>query len=328
MADVARRAGVAPQTVSRVANGQPGVVESTRARVLAAMEELQYRPNHAARALKRGSFRSLAVVLSGRASAGSFRTLQAIVDAATHRGYSVTVMALEVPNVESLNGIFTRMAEAAIDGAILVMEIESEAGFHLSRLPYGRLVVVDANAGTRYPAVDSDQASGVGAAIDHLLGLGHDTVHHVTGPSNSFSSQHRIDLWRTHLREAGRPVPAPVVGDWTAASGYRAGVQIAEEGAATAVFLCNDEMALGLMRAFGERGVRVPQDVSVVGFDDIALASQFPTPLTTIRQDFDELGARAVDLLVRQLEGEAVAPHVDLVPTRLVVRESTAAPRK
>lgn len=328
MADVARLAGVAPQTVSRVSNGQPGVVESTRAKVLAAMEELQYRPNHAARALKRGSFQSLAVVLSGRASAGSFQTLQAIVDSAAGRGYSVTVMALEVPNVESLNGVFTRMGEAAIDGAILVMEIESAAGIHLSRLPYGRLVVVDSNAGKRYPAVDSDQASGVHAAMDHLLGLGHDTVHHVTGPANSFSSNHRVSLWREHLQASGRSVPEPIAGDWSAESGYSAGVRIAEAGAATAVFVCNDEMALGLMRALGERGIRVPEDISVVGFDDIALAPQFPTPLTTIRQDFDELGHRAVDLLVRQLEGDVVAPHVDLVPTRLVVRESTASPRR
>lgn len=328
MADVARLAGVAPQTVSRVANGQPGVVDGTRAKVLAAMEELQYRPNHAARALKRGSFRSLAVVLSGRASAGSFQTLQAIVDAAASRGYSVTVMALEVPSAEGLDGIFTRMGEAAIDGAILVMEIESVTGIHLSRLPHGRLVVVDASAGERYPAVDSDQDAGVRAVMEHLLGLGHDTVHHVTGPGNSYSANRRVEFWRQCLQDAGRSVPEAVLGDWSAESGYRAGMRIAEEAAATAVFVSGDEMTLGLMRALDERGLRVPQDISVVGFDDIALASQFSPPLTTIRQDFSELGRRTVDLLIRQLEGDTITPHVDLVPTQLIIRESTAPPRR
>lgn len=328
MADVARLAGVAPQTVSRVANGQPGVVDRTRDKVLAAMEELQYRPNHAARALKRGSFRSLAVVLSGRASAGSFRTLQAIVDEAARRGYTVTVMALEVPSTEGLDGIFTRMGEAAIDGAILVMEIESVTGIHLSRLPHGRLVVVDSSAGERYPAVDSDQDAGVRAVMEHLLGLGHATVHHVTGPSNSYSANRRVELWRQYLQDAGKSVPEAVPGDWSAESGYRAGVRIAEEGAATAVFVSGDEMALGLIRALGERGLRVPQDISVVGFDDIALASHFSTPLTTVRQDFGELGRRTVDLLIRQLEGNIITPYVELVPTELIVRESTAPPRR
>ena len=327
MADVARLAGVAPQTVSRVSNGHPGVVDSTRARVLAAMEELQYRPNHAARALKRGSFRSLAVVLSGRASSGSFRTLQAMVDAAAELEYSVTVMALETPSADSLREVFTRMAAAAIDGAVLVMEIDSAAGIHLSRLPQGRLVVVDASARDRYPSVDSDHVAGVNAVMEHLLGLGHETVHHVTGPSDSYSSNVRVDAWRRCLQAAGRVVPAPLAGDWSAESGYRAGLRITQDAAATAVFVSNDEMALGLMRALGEHGIRVPHDISVVGFDDIALAPQFPTPLTTVHQDFDELGRRCVHLLVRQLEGDDVAPHVSLVPTRLVVRASSGTPR-
>ncbi len=326
MADVARYAGVSPQTVSRVANAHSGVVDDTRRKVLAAMADLKYRPNSAARALKRGSFKSLGVVLSGLTSTGNYRTLEGIVASANRRGYSMTIMTVDAPSDESLGDVFQRMSEAAVDGAILLLEIEAAGELHLTRLPYDRLVIVDSNAAYRYPVVDSDQKSGTRAAVDHLLQLGHSTVHHVTGPENSFSAAGRVDAWREHLMANGRPVPEPIQGDWTADSGYRAGVHIANEGVATAVFVANDEMALGLMRALGERSVRVPQDISVVGFDDIALAANFPTPLTTVHQDFDEVGRRCVEMLIRRIEGDTVPPGVDLVPTQLVVRESTAPP--
>ena len=118
-----------------------------------------------------------------------------------------------------------------------------------------------------------------------------------------------------------------IPGDWSAASGYEAGLRIAELGA-TAVFCSNDEMALGMMRALGERDRCVPDDVSVIGFDDIEIAACFPTPLTTVHQDFDEVGRRCVDLMIRQIEGVEDTPSgVDLVPTKLVIRESTAAPK-
>ncbi|RMB62425.1 LacI family DNA-binding transcriptional regulator [Tessaracoccus antarcticus] len=326
MADVARYAGVSPQTVSRVANEHPGVVDGTRQRVLDAMEDLRYRPNSAARALKRGSFQSLGVVLSGLTSTGNYLTLEGIVRSANQHGYSMTVMTLDEASDENLGNIFHRMSEAAVDGAILLLEIEAADELHLTRLPYDRLVIVDSNAAYRFPVVDSDQASGTRAVMDHLLGLGHSTVHHVGGPENSFSAAARADSWREYLVAHGRPVPEPIIGDWSAESGYRAGVHIADDGVATAVFVANDEMALGLMRALGERGIRVPQDVSVVGFDDIALAANFPVPLTTVHQNFDEVGRRCVEMLIRRIEGDSVPPGVDLVPTSLVVRQSTAPP--
>lgn len=326
MMDVARHAGVSPQTVSRVSNGYPGVLKPTRDKVLASMAALKYRPNSAARALKRGSFESIGVLLSGLETTGNVSTLNGIVGSAAEQGYSLTLMSLGTFSDRTLQSAFARLNESAIDAAILLLEIEGTDEIHLLDLPYERLVVVDSNVAGRYPVVDTDQASGTTAAMEHLYGLGHRHIQHVTGPENSYSSGHRVEAWRTYLMGRGLTVPEPVRGDWTAESGYAAGARIAESGGVTAVFVSNDEMALGLMRAFGARGIRVPEDISVVGFDDIALSAQFPTPLTTVHQDFAEVGRRCVAEVIRQIQTGVVKPSLDLVPTRLVVRNSTAPP--
>lgn len=165
--------------------------------------------------------------------------------------------------------------------------------------------------------------------MHHLLGLGHRTVWHVTGPRTSYASQRRAQAWRDTLREAGRPVPEPLHGDWSAGSGYAAGLTLADEPSCTAVFAANDQMALGLLRAFHERGRAVPGDISVVGFDDISDSAFFVPPLTTVHQDFAEVGRRCVQRALAQIrENEASRPGTDLVPTRLVIRASTAPPRR
>lgn len=327
MADVARHAGVSPQTVSRVSNNYPGVLKPTRDKVLSAMAELKYRPNSAARALKRGSFKSIGVLLSGLESTGNVHTLNGIVASAAEEGYSLTLMTLGAFSDQALQDAFSRLKESAIDAAILLLEIQGADEIHLKDLPYDHVVIADSNAAGLYPVVDTDQATGARSAMAHLHDLGHRRIQHVTGAENSFASGRRMAAWRSFLLDRGLSVPEPIVGDWTAASGYAAGLQIAhsEEGV-TAVFASNDEMALGLMRAFGEHGIRVPEDMSVVGFDDIAIAAQFPTPLTTIHQDFAEVGRRCVAEVLRQIETGIVQPGLELVPTRLVIRESTAPP--
>jgi DNA-binding LacI/PurR family transcriptional regulator len=183
------------------------------------------------------------------------------------------------------------------------------------------VVVVDSDAGDRYPVVDTDQADGARQAVRHLLELGHPTVWHVAGPAESFSAERRAQAWRTVLEEAGREVPPVARGDWSAESGYRAGLQL--PATCSAVFAANDQMALGVLRALHQRGRRVPEDVSVAGFDDIADASSYLPPLTTVHQDFAEVGRRCVQALLEQIGSGAAAPGTDLVPTHLVVRHST-----
>ncbi|MBM7439568.1 LacI family DNA-binding transcriptional regulator [Streptomyces sp. HB132] len=325
MADVARLAGVSSQTVSRVSNGHPMVSGDTRERVLAAMKELNYRPNSAARALKSGRFRTLGVILFTLATTGNVRTLEAISASAADEGYAITLLPVATPTSTDVHGAVTVLGEQMVDGIIVIMEVRLlDAAISLP--PNTHVVVADSDAGDRYSVVDTDQSGGSEAAVRHLLDLGHRTVVHVAGPSESFAAQRRAHAWRKTLEEAGRPVPPPVAGDWSAASGYAAGLDLAADPTCTAIFAANDQMALGVLRALHERGRRVPEDVSVVGFDDIADSASFLPPLTTVHQDFAEIGRLCVDGVLRQIRNETTERGTTLVPTRLIVRASTAPP--
>ncbi len=329
MADVARLAGVSSQTVSRVSNGFPGVTEETRRQVLAAMRELGYRPNSAARALRRGEFRTLGVITFSLSTMGNIRTLEAIATSAAQHGYAVTLLPVAVPTQDEVNGAFSRLGELAVDAVIVIMEIHLLDAATVSLPPGVQVVVADSDAGDRYTVVDTDQAGGARDAVRHLLDLGHDTVWHLAGPEDSFAAQRRANAWRGTLTEAGRVPPPLVRGDWSAESGYRAGLRLADRPDCTAVFAANDQMALGLLRALHERGRRVPDDVSVVGFDDISEAASFLPPLTTIHQDFAEVGRLCVEKVLSKMR--QAGPHgtehgTTLVPTRLVLRHSTAPP--
>jgi DNA-binding LacI/PurR family transcriptional regulator len=326
MADVARLAGVSAQTVSRVSTGHPGVIDSTRAQVLAAMKELGYRPNSAARALKRGEFRTIGVLLFTLATTGNSRTVEAIANHAAREGYAITIIPVAEPTQDGVLGAFTRLGELGVDGAIVILEVHLLDSTRITLPPGVQVVVVDSDAGDTYTVVDTDQADGARQAVRHLLALGHPTVHHVTGPESSFASERRADAWRSVLADAGIVAPAPLIGDWSADSGYAAGLRLADDPSCTAVFAANDQMALGLLRAFHERGRDVPGEISVVGFDDIPEARNFIPPLTTVHQDFAEMGRRCVQTVLRQIRNEVTTPGTTLVPTRLVTRSSTAPP--
>ncbi|WP_329128168.1 LacI family DNA-binding transcriptional regulator [Streptomyces sp. NBC_01465] len=334
MADVAQVAGVSSQTVSRVSNGFPGVNEETRQRVRNAMKELGYRPNSAARALRRGDFRTIGVITFTLSTTGNVRTLEAIAASAAEEGYAVTLLPVAVPTQDELRGAFSRLGELAVDAVIVIMEVHLLHAARLSLPPHVKVVVVDSDAGDRYTVVDTDQAGGTRTAVRHLLDLGHRTVWHLAGPEDSYAAERRTGAWRAALTEAGCEAPELVRGDWSAESGYRAGLELAEQADCTAVFAANDQMALGLLRALHERGRRVPEDVSVIGFDDIPESGSFLPPLTTVHQDFAEVGRRCVASVLGQVRREETADAqktvrgTTLVPTRLVVRNSTAAPGK
>ncbi|MGI5151633.1 LacI family DNA-binding transcriptional regulator [Plantactinospora sp. CA-294935] len=328
MADVARLAGVSSQTVSRVSNGDSAVIETTRQQVLDAMRQLGYRPNSAARALRYGRFNTIGVILFNLSSTGNSRTVEAIATHAATEGYATTLIPLGAPTQDNVLGAFTRMGELAVDGVIVIIEIHLLDTNTVALPPGVHAVVVDPDAGDRYPVVDTDQADGACQAVRHLLDLGHRTVWHVAGPVESFASERRAKAWREVLEAEGRPVPPVERGDWSAESGYRAGLRLVEQPDCTAVFAANDQMALGVLRALHERGRQVPAQVSVVGFDDIPDASAYLPPLTTVHQDFAEVGRRCVQALLRQIRNEPADPGTDLVPTRLVVRSSTAAPQR
>ncbi|WP_241236999.1 LacI family DNA-binding transcriptional regulator [Georgenia faecalis] len=328
--DVAALAGVSAQTVSRVSTGYAGVRAATRERVLAAMDTLGYVPNSAARALKFGSFRTIGVVAHQLARTGESRTVEAVVEAARQEGYGVTLVEVRNPSTEDVTDAVAGLAAMAIDGLVII-RAEAVGPDTLVLPPHIPVVVSDSRFVGHLPAVATDQASGTRQAVEHLLGLGHTSVSHVAGPAGSRPGTERLEAWAATLRAAGHPVPAPYRGDWSARSGYTVGDQVADDVAAgrvSAVFCANDQMALGLMRALYEHGLRVPDDVSVVGFDDIPESAYFWPPLTSVAQDFHRVGERLVSLLFEQIRGGARPDTHVLVPVELKVRQSTAPPRR
>jgi LacI family transcriptional regulator len=177
------------------------------------------------------------------------------------------------------------------------------------------------------PVVTIDQFVGAQLATQHLLDLGHETVWHVTGPRDWPEAVQRIEGWRATLSASGARTPSMVHGDWSPRSGFEAGRMLAVSPDVTAVFAANDQMALGVLHALHEAGIKVPEQVSVVGFDDMPEAEFFTPALTTIRQDFDEVGRRGLQTLVSIIDdSNAEVPEIRVTP-RLVVRSSTGPAR-
>ncbi|WP_380175740.1 LacI family DNA-binding transcriptional regulator [Kineococcus sp. DHX-1] len=323
LADVAQLAGVSQQTVSRVVRGSPSVARRTRERVEAAIAEVGYRPNVAARTLVTKRSHRIGVVAANAALYGAAMTLQGIQEAARATGYSVSLVMLPELTTTSVQEALEDLRAQFVDGAIAVVP-EDEA--------QDAVRAVDA----AFPCVLAPGLDGEGvadaywaevaaarAATDHLLDLGHRTVHHLGGPTDWAESRARSTGWRTALVERLRIVPRPVRGDWTAASGHAAALDLPLQEV-TALFVANDAMAIGALSALVGKGLRVPDDVSVVGFDDVPEAAYYAPPLTTVHQDFAEIGRRCVRVLLGRLRDRVVEPGS--VSPELVVRSSTAPP--
>jgi DNA-binding LacI/PurR family transcriptional regulator len=324
MADVAKLAGVSHQTVSRVINSSLQVRPETRERVLAAMRKLDYRPNSVARALATGRSRTLGVVSFDTTLYGPASTLFAIHRAAHQAGYFISTVSLRTLDKASYLDAVDRLRIQGVEG-LLVIAPQIDAAHAVLQLP-DDLPVVAVEAGPEHgvPVVSVDQAAGAAEATRHLLGLGHATVWHLAGPEDWLEAQQRVAGWRTALQAAGAEIPPPLVGDWSPGSGYALGRRLAEDPRISAVFVANDQMALGLLRAMHEAGRSVPDDVSVVGFDDVPEAAYFTPPLTTVRQDFMEVGQQSFHLLLEEIaRGERSATRFSVAP-ELVVRGSTA----
>jgi DNA-binding LacI/PurR family transcriptional regulator len=326
MADVARLAGVSSQTVSRVSNGHSNVDDATRARVEEAMRTLGYRPNGAARALKSGRFHTIGVIMTTLHTLGNIRTLDAIATEAARAEYGVTLMPISDPTLSGVSGAYRRLTAQAVDGAVIILEARLLDRAEFALPPGIPVVVIDSGAGPGYTAVDTDQALGARQATQHLLSLGHRQVWHIAGPETSFSALHRAESWAQTLRAAGIEPAGLLRGDWTADSGYAAGLELGRRPEVTAIFAANDEMALGAMRALHELGRDIPGDVSVVGFDDMDVAGSLWPPLTTVRQDFAAVGRLSLRKLLAKVADATEPDDTTIVPTELVIRASTAPP--
>ncbi|MBF8189452.1 LacI family DNA-binding transcriptional regulator [Nonomuraea sp. K274] len=328
MADVAKLAGVSGQTVSRVVNGNDRVTAETRTKVETAMKQLGYRANVAARALATGRFGTIGVVMFNLTTVGNVQILDAVLAGARARGYSVSVAVVDAPTAKDVRAAVRGLTDRAVDG-VIVIEARVLDTPHLRLPDEVPLVIADSKTTYPHPSFGMDEAAGARAAVGHLLGLGHATVHHVAGPTGSNAAQRRRAAWQRLLKRAGCPVPPAATGDWSPHSGYTAARRLLTGDGVTAIFAANDQMAVGVLRAAAEAGLRVPDDLSVVGFDDLDFTPFLSPPLTTVRQDLAAVGRRCLDHLITQIEKPpAVATAGRLVRPELVIRASTAPPNR
>ena len=328
MRDVAELAGVSAQTVSRVINEHPYVADDTRQRVLAAMRVLDYQRNPAARALVTRRSGTLGIVGYESPLYGPTSMLYAIEGAARAAGYFVSVASVRHLDRRSVLEAVDWLRRQSVEGIIAIAPKASMASALTQASAGMACVTVGGGCSDAIPSAQIDNAAGARLATRHLLDLGHATVHHVAGPTDWPEAGERIHGWRDALRAAGAPTPPVVPGDWSAGTGYEQGKGLARDRSVTAVFCASDQLALGVLRALHEAGRRVPDDVSVVGFDGTPDGGYFLPPLTSVRQDFVELGRSSLALLLSQLDpvGEAPVLRRTLLLPELVLRSSTAPP--
>ncbi|MCX7520817.1 LacI family DNA-binding transcriptional regulator [Microbacterium sp. STN6] len=320
--DVARLAGVSHQTVSRVLNDLPNVRPSTKQRVENAIRQLRYRPSTAARALVTRRSRTIGLIMTGAPDFGPSSTVLGFNEAARAERYAVSMASMLESDPESVTAAAELLLRQNVEAIVLVAAHRTalEAINHLELgVP---LLAVEAGVPRAAHTVSIDHYGGARAAVDHLVGLGHRAVLHIAGPAHSIDATERVRGWRDALSQHGLVAREPLFGDWSPASGYRFGLELGRSRDFTAVFVGNDQMALGVIHGLTAGGVRVPDDVSIVGFDDIPEAAHFAPPLTTMRQDFAGLGREIMASLLAILGGDDPAPRPPVVP-QLVVREST-----
>jgi DNA-binding LacI/PurR family transcriptional regulator len=325
--DVARIAGVSYQTVSRALNDSQNIRQSTKDRVLEVIAQLGYRPNQAARALVTSRSRTIGVLTSQVATYGPATSLQAIEEAAREAGYLITTTSLATSDYEAIRDRLEYLISQAIEGLVVIAPqvrvFDAIRELEIS-LP---LVTLDSTGRDGQRSLSVDQVAGARLATRHLIELGHRNIIHLAGPQDWIEAEARMKGFLDEMIDRDLDFRPPVLGDWTADLGYQVGQELARFRDFTAVFAANDLMALGLIHAFRDSGLDVPGDVSVIGFDDVPEAAHYWPPLTTVRQDFAEIGRRSIGLLLDELHGQRDRTH-DQIRPELILRKSTAPPNR
>lgn len=333
---VAQMAGVSKMTVSRVLNDRPDVSPSTRRLVKQVIEELGYQPSHAARSLSQGQSCSIGVVAYGIEYFGPSRAVSGIEKQASELGYTPLLYLLRQPESDNVAGILADLTSRHVDGIIwAVPEIGGNRSWverQIPKLPVP-LVFLSMAPQEGLSIVCVDNYHGGRIAAEHLLEQGYEKIGQVAGPLLWWEAQERVRGCRDALEEAGIPVNNrdPVSGTWSAASGLRGLNQLLDQSPdLDAVFIGNDQMALGALLAAQKRGLRVPGDLAVVGFDDVPEAAYFQPPLTTVSQPLFDAGRASVKELHHLIEegdrstAETKSKKILLQP-ELIVRESSVA---
>jgi len=321
--DVAKLANVSHMTVSRVLNGHPNIRDTTRDRVLKAIAETHYTPSSIARALATQRAMRIGVIVDSPVQFGPNSTLRALESAAREAGYAISAFSITDGDVQQMDAGVIELVTEGVDALCVIAPRASSldvlSGLNLS-LP---TMVIKSEPHPGMHTAGVDQHEGAILAVNHLIEIGHRSIVHVAGPQDWYDARVRQRGWRDALIAAGLDLSQPSVGDWTSDFGYEFARHFDAE-TATAIFAANDQMALGVIHGLTERGLRVPEDISVVGFDDLPDARHFLPPLTTVRQDFEALGALAMRSIIDAIDGTDAELHERIAP-KLKVRASTAA---
>ena len=326
MKDVAELVGVSIQTVSAVVNNKPGITGETRDRVLAAVKQLGYQPYSVARSLRTGQTRTLALIVSDLSNP-SFGTMASSAEDYAHRfGYNLTVHNTHDDVTREANYIQS-LTQRWIDGVLYVSaedELSSQTALEKAGIPS---VAIDRIPETYVgPSVTLDNTKAGYIATRYLVELGHHDIAQISGPNRLRVARERIGGFEKALAEEGLRPAAIEEGNWTCDSGYTAMKHMLNHRAhPTALFAANDRMAIGAMQAIQEAGLRVPDDISVVGLDDIEVAAYQNPPLTTVRQSFVELATLAVRLLLALIQKDQPAETQLVIEPELIERQSTAS---
>jgi len=327
--EVAAHAGVSSATVSHVLNNTRYVSEPVRELVHNAMLELGYRPNALARSLRSGKTHTLGLILPDSANPFFAEIGRAIETAAF--GYGFSVILCNTENDIEKERMYTEVLEnKQVDGIIFVASgdhRESLLQIMNNGLP---IVVVDRELGQlEVDTVTTDNYSGGMVATQHLLALGHREIACITGPSNINPSAERVTGYRSALLQADISIDETLImrGNFNPESGYECAMGLFQRNPRpTAIFSCNDMMSIGVIRAASQLGLRIPQDVSIVSFDNIDLASYTTPPLTTVEQPKREIGAMAIGMILERMKNPELQVRRNVIPTRLIIRGSTWRP--
>ena len=331
--EVASVAGVSTQTVSRVINGRPDVSPETRKRVQEVIQELSYRPSTLARSLSQRRSYTLGAITFGLEYIGPSRTLNGIADKADDLGYMLLMKELDDFNLESLDEVIDSLLARQVDGVLWVApEIEKNHAWVDERIDEFPVPILFIAMHPRkgVTSVSTDNYQGAVIATQHLLGIGRKRIGHISGPLGWWEANERKRGWRETLIEAGVDVVEQhcAEGNWSSASGEKAFRQLLDSFPdMDAVFVANDQMALSVLREAHRRGVQVPEQLAVVGFDNIAESAYFYPSLTTISQDLQLLGEQAVQNVVEMIqakrENRSITARARFIQPALIIRESS-----
>ncbi|MFQ4148006.1 LacI family DNA-binding transcriptional regulator [Arthrobacter sp. LAPM80] len=324
--DVAGIAGVSPQTVSRVLNGHHSVKPATRERVRAAIEDLGYHRNYAARSLSTGRTQIIGLVMFNTDSYARSIVVGSIELAASDLDHSVITSPISSMDDHVIEAAVQGLVDRGADGIILAVPMIQSSPLVSKIGNTTPIVTLDGSRTESSELLAIDQGLVAELATQHLLDLGHESVWHLAGPQNWIEAFARSEGWRNTLERAGKSVPPELQGDWSPESGYKNGLIAARIPDLTAIFSSSDEMSFGLIRALHESGRRIPGDISIVSVDNIALAEFSSPALTTVAQPFKLIGTLAVQRLLHRLDSDQVPlPPFAMVP-ELILRNSTGAP--